>query len=169
MAAHPDPAATMAVSDVVMMDAAALAAAIRARKLSCVEVMSAYLDYIDAINPKVNAIVALEDRGELLAQAREHDGALARGETVGPLHGFPHAVKDLQPVKGIRTTMGSPILKDFIPTADGLMVGRLRKAGAIFIGKTNTPEFGLGSHTYNSVYGITRNAYDTTRSAGGSS
>ena len=169
MAAHPDPAATMAVSDIVMMDAVALAAAIRARKLSCVEVMSAYLDHIDAINPKVSAIVALEDRGELLVQARERDGALARGDMVGPLHGFPHAVKDLQPVKGIRTTMGSPILKDFVPAADSAMVERIRKAGAIFIGKTNTPEFGLGSHTFNPVYGITRNAYDQSRSAGGSS
>ncbi len=88
---------------------------------------------------------------------------------MGPLHGFPHAVKDLQPVKGTRSTSGSPILKDFIPTADSLMVERLRKAGAIIIGKTNTPEFGLGSHTYNPIYGVTRNAYDQSRSAGGSS
>src|ERR1700729_4539100 len=88
---------------------------------------------------------------------------------MGPLHGFPLAVKDLMPVKGIRMTMGSPIFKDFVPEADGIMVERLRKAGGIFIGKTNTPEFGLGSHTYNSVYGSTRNAYDQTRSAGGSS
>jgi amidase len=88
---------------------------------------------------------------------------------MGPLHGVPHAVKDLQPVKGIRFTQGSPILKDFIPPADSLMVERLRKAGAIIIGKTNTPEFGIGSHTYNPVYGVTRNAYDQTRSAGGSS
>ena len=88
---------------------------------------------------------------------------------MGPLHGFPFAVKDLRPVKGIRMTMGSPILKDFVPPADSVMVERLRKAGAIFIGKTNTPEFGLGSHTYNPVYGATRNAYDQSRSAGGSS
>src|SRR3984885_8444432 len=116
-----------------------------------------------------NAIVALEDRGRLMSQATERDAQLARGESMGPLHGFPHAVKDLQPVKGIRSTQGSPILKDFIPPADSLMVERLRKAGAIIIGKTNDPEFGLGSHTYNPVYGITRNAYDPTRSAGGSS
>ena len=94
---------------------------------------------------------------------------LQRGESMGPLHGFPHAVKDLQAVKGIRTTSGSPILKDFVPSADSLMVARLRNAGVIFIGKTNTPEFGLGSHTYNPVYGATRNAYNVTRSAGGSS
>jgi amidase len=152
----------------VMMDARALAMAISARRLSCVEVMGAYLDHIAAFNPKVNAIVALQDRDMLLAQARERDAQAARGEFMGPLHGFPHAVKDLQPVKGIVSTQGSPIFKDFVPTADSLPVARIRRAGAIFIGKTNAPEFGLGSHTYNSVYGATHNAYDQTRSAGGS-
>ena len=88
---------------------------------------------------------------------------------MGPLHGFPQAVKDLTPVKGIPMTQGSPILKDFMPPADSVLAERLRKAGAIMIGKTNTPEFGLGSHTYNPVYGVTRNPYDLTRSAGGSS
>src|SRR6202043_1638547 len=158
-----------APSEIVMLDGIALASAIRSRRTSCVEVMTAYLDHIDECNPRVNAIVALQDREGLLAQARERDAQFARGESIGPLHGFPHAVKDLQPVKGIRTTQGSPILKDFVPLADSPMVERLRRAGAIFIGKTNTPEFGLGSHTYNPVYGITRNAYDQTRSAGGSS
>ena len=117
----------------------------------------------------MNAIVVREDRSDLLAQARERDHQLARGASMRPLHGFPHAVKDLQPVKGIRTTMGSPLLKDDVSPADGLMVARLRKAGAVFIGKTNTPEFGIGSHTYNQVFGATRNAYDQSRSAGGSS
>jgi amidase len=154
---------------IVSMEATGLSKAIHSREVSCVEVMNAYLDHIDQINPTVNAIVALQERGGLLAQARERDAQLARGESLGPLHGFPHAVKDLQAVKGIRMTMGSPIMKNFIPMADGLMVERLRRAGAIFIGKTNTPEFGLGSHTYNPVYGATRNAYDTARSAGGSS
>ena len=157
------------INDIVMLDATALAAAIHTRKLSCVEVMTAYLEHIAALNPQVNAIVVLQDRDALLAQARERDDQLAQGESMGSLHGFPHAVKDLQAVKGIRTTQGSPILKDFVPAADSLMVERLRKAGAIFIGKTNAPEFGLGSHTYNPVYGITRNAYDPTKSAGGSS
>jgi amidase len=152
-----------------MMDAVTLADAIRARQVSCVEVMTAYLDHIDKINPRVNAIVALQDRASLLAQSEERDKHVARGELMGPLHGFPLAVKDLMAVKGIPMTMGSPIFKDFVPEADDIMVERLRKAGAIFIGKTNTPEFGLGSHTYNSVYGPTRNAYDQTRSAGGSS
>ena len=156
-------------SDIVTLDGAALSRAIHARRLSCVEVMTAYLAQIDRLNGKVNALVALQEPDPLLKQARERDAQLARGESMGPLHGIPHAVKDLQPVKGIRTTQGSPILKDFVPTSDSLMVERLRHAGAIFIGKTNTPEFGLGSHTYNPVYGLTRNAYDLSRSAGGSS
>ncbi len=105
----------------------------------------------------------------LLAEAKEKDTQIARGEASGPLHGFPFAIKDLVPVKGMRTTSGSLILKDFVAPADSVMVARLRKAGAIIIGKTNTPEFGLGSHTYNAVYGPTRNAYDQSRSAGGSS
>jgi amidase len=154
---------------IAMMDALELADAIRARQVSCVEVMTEYLDHIEKMNPRVNALVALQDRAALLAQSAERDRHVARGEWMGPLHGFPLAVKDLMPVKGIRMSMGSPIYKDFVPTADGIMVERLRKAGGIIIGKTNTPEFGLGSHTYNSVYGPTRNAYDTSRSAGGSS
>ena len=157
------------INEIVLMDAGALSKAIHSRRISCAEVMTAYLDHIGQFNPKVNAIVALQDRQDLLALARERDAQLARGESMGPLHGFPHAVKDLQAVKGIRMTSGSPILKDFVPAADGLMVERLRAAGALFIGKTNTPEFGLGSHTYNPVYGVTRNAYDMSRSAGGSS
>src|SRR6185437_11144218 len=157
------------VSDIVMMDGAALSSAIHTRKLSCVETMQAYLAHIARLNDKVNALVALQNPAQLLRQAQDRDAQLARGESLGPLHGIPHAVKDLQAVKGIRTTQGSPIFKDFVPTSDSLMVERLRNAGAIFIGKTNTPEFGLGSHTYNSVYGLTRNAYDLSRSAGGSS
>jgi amidase len=168
-AAPRQPTAGHRVDEIVLMDATALTTAIHTRKLSCVEVMTAYLNHIEEMNPRVNAIVALQDRESLMTLARERDRQLAQGEPMGPLHGFPHAVKDLQAVKGVRTTMGSPILKDFVPSADGLMVKRLRDAGAIFIGKTNTPEFGLGSHTYNPVYGITRNAYDTGRSAGGSS
>jgi amidase len=168
-AVHAAPGQERRADEIVLMDATVLSKAIHSRKVSCVEVMGAYLDHIERTNPKVNAIVAFQERGDLLMQARERDAQLARGESMGPLHGFPHAVKDLQAVKGIRMTMGSPILKDFVPSADGLMVERLRNAGAIFIGKTNTPEFGLGSHTYNSVYGATRNAYDMTRSAGGSS
>src|SRR5471032_1081201 len=162
-------AAVARISDIVRMDARSLSAAIAARKLSCVEVLTAYLDHIASFNPKVNAIVALQDREGLLAQARERDAQVKRGEIMGPLHGFPHAPKDLELVKGIRSTSGSPILKDFVPDHDALPVERLRAAGAIFIGKTNVPEFGLGSHTYNHVYGATHNAYDQSKSAGGSS
>ena len=170
MGAFAGPAAAgTPVSDIVMMDAVALAKAIRSRKVSCVEVMTAYLDHIETFNPKVNAIVALQDRQDLLRQAKDRDAQVARGEVLGPLHGFPHAVKDLQPAKGIRYTQGSLIFKDRVATADSLPVERVRKAGAIFIGKTNTPEFGLGSNTYNAVYGITRNAYDRSKSSGGSS
>ncbi len=156
-------------SGIVMLDAVALGDAIRSGQVSCVEVMTAYLDHIEKLNPKVNAIVALQDRAALLVQSEERDRQVKHGELMGPLHGFPLAIKDLEPVKGIRMTMGSPIFKNFVPDEDGIMVERLRKAGAIFIGKTNTPEFGLGSHTYNPVYGATRNAFDQSRSAGGSS
>ena len=161
--------AASAPSAIVALDAAALSAAIQSRAVSCVEVMTAYLDRIDRLNPKFNAIVALQERGGLLRQAATRDAMLASGRSMGPLHGFPHAVKDLQPVKGLPFTNGSPIFRNRIADADGLMVGRLRAAGVIFIGKTNTPEFGLGSHTFNSVHGLTRNAWDPTRSAGGSS
>ncbi|MEO8302360.1 MAG: amidase family protein, partial [Rhizomicrobium sp.] len=161
--------AKAAMSDIVKMDARSLSKAIAAKKVSCAEVMTAHLDHIAALNPKVNAIVALQDRDALMAQARERDAMSAKGQSMGVLHGFPHAVKDLQPVKGIVSTSGSPLLKDFVPAGDSLFVSRLRAAGAIFIGKTNVPEFGLGSHTYNPVYGATHNAYDQTKSAGGSS
>jgi amidase len=156
-------------SKIVAMDAMALSRAIQAKQISCVEVMNAYLDQIAAFNPKVNAIVSLQDRGELLQQAKTRDEQLARGEHLGWMHGFPHAVKDLTATKGIRTTQGSRIFKDFVPAADAIMVERLRRAGAIIIGKTNTPEFGLGSNTYNDVFGKTLNAYDQSKTSGGSS
>lgn len=167
--ASPKSLAANQLPEICALDAVSLSAAIHARRLSCVEVMTAFLDHIERVNAKVNAIVALQERGQLLRQAREHDEKLGRGHSMGVLHGFPHAVKDLQPVKGIVSTQGSPIFKDFVPSTEGLMVERLRNAGAIFIGKTNAPEFGLGSHTYNAVYGATRNAYDQALSAGGSS
>jgi Amidase len=107
--------------------------------------MSAYLDHIARLNPKVNAIVALQDRQGLLRQARERDDQISRGEYQGWLHGFPQAIKDLEPTKGIVSTQGSPIFKDFVPQADAIVVERMRRAGCIIIGKTNTPEFGLGS------------------------
>jgi amidase len=157
------------ISEIVMMDACALSAAIHARRLSCVEVMGAYLDQIERFNPRVNAIVSLQDRGDLLAQARTRDDELGRGASRGWMHGFPQAIKDLAATKGIRTTQGSPLLADFVPEADAIFVERVKNAGAIVIGKTNTPEFGLGSHTFNPVFGTTLNPYDLTKTAGGSS
>ncbi len=160
----PDQAQTIAA-----MSAVGLSEAIRKKAVSCVEVMTAHLDGIDRVNPAVNAIVSLRDRETLLAEARARDQQLARGEAIGRLHGFPHAVKDIEATAGIRTTFGSPLLRDFVPKQDSLQVRRLKRAGAIIVGKTNTPEFGLGSHTFNEVFGATRNAYDQSRSAGGSS
>ena len=156
-------------SDIVMMDGVDLSLAIKSKKVSCVEVMNAYLDHIDRSNPRVNAIVSLQDREGLLRQAKERDEQLARGEYMGWMHGFPQAIKDLAPTKGIRTTQGSLLFKDFVPGADAIFVDRMKKAGSIIIGKTNTPEFGLGSQTYNQVFGTTLNAYDQSKTSGGSS
>ena len=156
-------------ADIVMLDAIALSHAIKSRQVSCVEVMNAYLDHIDRLNPQVNAIVSLQPRADLLNQARQRDQQLARGDCRGWMHGFPQAIKDLEPAAGIRTTMGSPLLKDFVPAADSILVERMKAAGSIIIGKTNVPEFGLGSQTYNTVFGTTLNAYDQSKTSGGSS
>lgn len=154
--------------DIVRLGAVDLAAAIRTRSLSCVEVMRSFLEHIERLNARVNAIVSLRERAVLLAEAHERDALLARGEYLGPLHGLPQAVKDLALTRGLRTSFGSPLL-DAVPGQDALFVERLRAAGAIVIGKTNTPEFGLGSQTYNGVFGTTLNAYDQQLCAGGSS
>src|SRR5512146_2930375 len=155
-------------SDVVMMSAGDLSLAIRTRQVSCQEVMAAYLEHIERLNPKVNAIVSLQPRDGLMKQAAERDSEVARGQYRGWMHGFPHAVKDLAATRGIRTTWGSPLL-DTVPDYDSIFVERLRRAGVIIIGKTNAPEFGLGSQTYNPVFGTTLNAYDQSKCAGGSS
>ncbi|MFC4170527.1 amidase [Microvirga sp. GCM10011540] len=157
------------MSEITSLSAVELSAAIHARTLSCREVMVAYLEQIRRINPVVNAIVSLRDEGELINEAGRCDEQLAAGQPGGWMHGFPIAVKDLSPVKGIRCTFGSPLFADFIPEEDATHVERMKKAGAIIIGKTNTPEMGLGSHTYNPVFGRTRNPYNTSKSAGGSS
>lgn len=133
--------------------------------LSATELMRATLDRIAQVNGQVNAIVALQDEDVLMAQARAADDKSGRG----PLHGLPIAVKDLVNVAGIASTQGSPVFRNHVPAVDDLIATRLRAAGAILIGKTNTPEFGLGSHTFNPVYGATRNPYDPARSCGGSS
>jgi amidase len=131
--------------------------------------MQATLARIDVVNPRLNAIVSCVDEADLLEQAEAKDTMLAKGESMGWLHGIPVAIKDTANTAGIASTLGSPLLKDFIPKEDGLMVSRMRSAGCIVIGKTNVPEFGLGSNTYNTVFGSTGNAYDPTKSAGGSS
>ncbi len=151
------------------LDADALSRAIHAKQVSCREVMRATLDRIVAVNPGVNAIVSLQDEADLLRQADARDAALARGESLGWMHGMPQAIKDAVATKGIASTLGSLLLADRVPDHDALMVERMKGAGCIVVGKTNTPEFGLGSHTFNEVFGVTRNAFDRTKSAGGSS
>lgn len=151
------------------LDAVELARLIATREVSAREVMSAFLNQIERLNSSVNAICTLIPAEEALRQADRADKALANGESVGPLHGLPMAVKDLALTKGIRTTYGSQVFQDFVPDQDTLYVERLKAAGALIIGKTNTPEFGAGSHTFNKVFGVTRNPYDLSKSAGGSS
>jgi amidase len=153
----------------VFLDARTLARRIRDRDLSALDVMTAFLAQIERIDPLVNAIPTLRPRSELLADARAIDDALARGEGGGMLTGLPMAIKDLTPTRGMRTTFGSRAYIDFVPDADELFVERLRDAGAIIIGKTNTPEFGAGSQTFNAVFGATCNPYDLTKTCGGSS
>ena len=156
-------------TSICFMTATELAAKIRARELSAREVMEAHLAQIERVNPQVNAIITMISPEEALALADEADRKLASGAEVGPLHGLPVAHKDLSPTKGMRTTWGSPIFKDFVPEEDSLITARMVQAGALRIGKTNVPEFGAGSHTFNPVFGATRNPDDLTKSAGGSS
>jgi amidase len=146
-----------------------LSQAIHAKQVSCREVMQAYLSRIDAVNPRFNALVSLQEPASLLTQADAHDAELSQGHSRGWMHGLPIALKDLVDVAGIPTTCGSPLLRNNIPAQDALLTQRLKAAGGIVIGKTNTPEWGLGSHTFNDVFGTTRNAYNPAFSAGGSS
>jgi amidase len=155
--------------DLSKLGAAGLSRLISTGSVSSREVVTVFLNRIEVLNPIHNAIVSLRNREDILQDADMADQALARGGVAGPLHGLPIAIKDLSLTKGLRTTFGSPLYADFVPDVDSLSVERLRKAGAIIIGKTNTPEFGLGSHTYNPVFGVTRNAFDPSRTAGGSS
>jgi amidase len=145
-----------------------MAAMIRAKKLSAREALEEHLKQIDRVNPRVNAIVTLI-ADQATAAATRADEMQAHGETMGPLHGLPVAHKDLIDTAGVRTTYGSLLFKDHVPTKDNLLVTRMRDAGAIFIGKTNTPEFGAGSQTFNAVFGATHNPYDLTKTCGGSS
>ena len=158
----------MTTTNITFLTAVELARRIRARELSCVEVMQAHLSQIDRVNPKVNAIVTYHP-DTALEGAKAADAALHRGDAVGALHGLPVAHKDLVDTAGVRTTYGSPIFADHIPQQDALIVERLKQAGAISVGKTNTPEFGAGSQTFNEVFGATLNPYDLTKTCGGSS
>lgn len=151
------------------LTAVELSTALAQRQVSCVEVMAAYLQHIHRHNPVYNAIVGLVEDDLLLDQARAADRTLARGESRGWLHGMPFAVKDLTAVAGLRHTSGSPLFADRIADSDAGFVARLRRAGALFIGKTNSPEFGLGSQTYNPLFGPTASAWNPQLTAGGSS
>ncbi len=155
--------------DLLNLDAHDQSRLLHAREVSCRELMGATLARMERLNPRLNAIVNLAPREALLAQADERDAELARGQSRGLLHGLPQAVKDASALVGFPTTRGSPLLHDFHAPQDSIMAARMRAAGAIFIGRTNVPEFGLGSHTYNRVFGATGNAWDVTRTAGGSS
>ena len=144
------------MSDLCSCSAVELARMLRDREVSATEVMQAHLARTASLNSQLNAVVTLvADRA--LAKAEEADAALMRGDQVGPLHGLPVAHKDLFLTKGLRTTFGSPIFESFIPDQNSIIVERLQSAGAIAIGKTNTPEFGAGSQTFNTVFGPTRN------------
>ncbi len=147
------------------LSASELAGMIAAKVVAPSEVMAAYLARISSVNGAINAVISLRDPDELMAEARAADDAAPSGW----LHGMPFAVKDLCATKGVRTTWGSPLFADFVPVKDDLLAARMRGAGAIFIGKTNTPEWGHGSHSFNPVHGVTRNPYDLALTAGGSS
>ncbi len=155
--------------DICFMTAVELATKIAGKELSAREVMTAHLDQISRINPQVNAIVSKLDDDQALALADEADRKQASGAPLGPLHGLPTAFKDLEDATGFPTSMGSPLFAGTMPAHDSILVERIRAAGAIGIGKTNVPEFGLGSHSFNPVFGVTRNPYNLNKTAGGSS
>ena len=140
-------------SGICYMNAVTMAALLRSKKISAREVMEAHLKQIKKANAKVNAIITFVPEDELMAQALAADESLAKGKLTGSLHGLPMAVKDLTETKGIRTTYGSPIWRDNIPLQDALLVQRQKQAGAIIIGKTNVPELGMGSQTFNPLFG----------------
>lgn len=151
------------------MSARELARLIHTRKVSARELMTACLSQINKLNPRLNAIVATLDDQACLALADRADQELAAGEPIGAFHGLPTAFKDLEPAVGFPQSKGSPLFRNFMPESDSVLVERIRRAGALPIGKTNVPEFGMGSQTYNTVYGTTLNPYDPTKTAGGSS
>src|SRR5580704_11096926 len=156
------------VEDLCANDAVTLAGMLRRREVSAREVIAAHIARIEALDGAVNAVVT-RCFDTALAKAADADAALARGQGTGLLHGLPVAHKDLFDTAGVRTTYGSPMFAENVPGRDALVVQRMSVAGAISLGKTNVPEFGAGSHTVNPVFGATRNPFDLSRSAGGSS
>lgn len=156
------------MSELLFSSVRELSGLLTSRKLSSRELLDASVAQIDRVNPSLNAIVTL-DREGAYANADAIDARRAAGQPTSPLAGLPIAMKDLEPVKGMRTTMGSPILKDWVPNYDSIMVERFRSHGLTLLGKTNTPEFGLGSQTFNAVFGATKNPWDVTKTCGGSS
>jgi amidase len=156
-------------SDLTDLDADALSRAIHARQVSCREIMQATLQRVHRLNPACNAIVNLAHDDALLRQADQRDAELAGGQSRGWMHGMPQAIKDTGQATGFATTYGCTLLKNAVATQDSTMVARMKAAGCIVIGKTNMPEFGLGSHTFNTLFGATSNAWDPSVSAGGSS
>ena len=158
----------MPASDICFLSAVEMAALVRRKKLSAREMVTAHLEQIERVNPKVNAVVTLVAE-QAMEAAKRADEAQARGSRLGALHGLPVAHKDLLETAGIRTTYGSPLFRDNVPAEDAILVERVKRAGAITIGKTNTPEFGAGSQTFNAVFGATHNPYDLSRTCGGSS
>src|SRR5262249_58554656 len=161
----------MTSHELCFLSATELVQRIRRRDVSCEQVMRAHIDQIQRVNPSVNAIVTFVPE-QALSAARAADAALARQQApapeAAPLYGLPIAHKDLVLTKGMRTTFGSPLFRDFVPDTDSLVVERLKAGGAITLGKTNTPEFGAGSQTFNAVFGTTRNPYDVSKTCGGS-
>ena len=156
------------MNDIFYLSAVDMAQAIRKRDISVLELIRAHIDRAEDINPRINALVS-ERYEAALGEARAADAALASGQATGPLFGLPVAHKDSYMVRGVRTTFGSRVFRDFVPTQDSAVVARQRAAGAIILGKTNMPEFGAGSHTFNEIFGVTRNPYRLDKSAGGSS
>src|SRR5262245_58954 len=160
--------ADMARGDLTRLSAVELACLIRDRKVSPVEVLDAHLNAIARINPQINAIVTLAD-DQARIEAERAERRLRQGEAPRLLEGLPVLIKDITPTAGLRTTFASPLFRDFIPTEDAEVVARLRKAGAIILGKTNTPEFAAGANTVNELFGATRNPWNPVLSPAGSS
>ncbi|MBS0641055.1 MAG: amidase, partial [Proteobacteria bacterium] len=138
------------------------------KKLSAVELLESCIGRIEAVDHAVNCMVA-RDFARARTAAKAADAATARGDDLPPLHGLPVGIKDLEPTEGLRTTWGSPLFRDHVPTADCKMVAGIKRAGGIVIGKTNTPEFGAGANTRNAVYGATGNPFDPAKTCAGSS